>query len=487
MSLVLTLLLILTAPLVEAKNLYVNNSGSPACSNATTYANNDASNPWCLIGRAAWGSTNYAAPNTGEAAQAGDVVLVTAGTYTETGNIAGGRWDVVLNPANSGSSGNVITFRGVGAVYIRLATTTLGPMIGCDSRNYIVWDHFIIDDTYGNSMYDTGPVVFHVANYCQLINSEVLGHNDLLTYQAGHVTYTANYPVIRLEATTFITVKNNTIHRVHNRNTGSGGENDEGIQTYDTDDAIIEHNEIYDCGQAIGVKGDSPAQLRNIVRYNYIHGNGWGGIRVQVADDTLIHQNVVVSSGRGLMNGHGVSNRSRFVNNTLYGNTYGVRPMNADFVDAHFKNNIIIGGTYAIYDHNQANPSAHSMTFDRNFYNGASSAHARYNDDFGGVNISFATWQGTYSEDTNGVNGTDPLFVNGGGSFALATDFKLQGASTALTLGRVVESIGGTNGDTIPAGAYITGNEEIGIETGATSNRRFSPAFLRRASYEVEP
>lgn len=483
----LGLVLALASTLAEAKTLYVDTATG---SDATTYANNDINNKWATIERAAWGSNVYASPNTAQAAQAGDTVLITAGTYTvASGNTgtSGARWLVALNPANSGASGNPITFRGVGTVEIRLANTIRGPMIGCDSRNYIVWDHFKIDDTFGGSQYDTGPVVFHIANACQLINSEVLGHNNLSNYANGDATYTANYALVRLEVTTNMTVKNNTIHRAHNRATGSGGENDDCIQTYDTDDATIENNEAYDCGQAIGIKGDSPAQLRNIVRYNYLHDNFWGGIRVQVADDTKVYQNIVVNSGRGLMNGHGVSNRSRFVNNTVYGNLYSVRLMNPDFIDANFKNNIEINATYHIQDHNTANPAAQSITFDRNLYNGASSAHARWNDNGGGVNISFATWQGTYSQDTNGISGSDPLFVNAGGSFALATDFKLQGGSPALTLGRVVESIGGTDGDTIPAGAYITGNETIGVEAATADNRRFSPAFLRRVSVEVEP
>ena len=51
------------------------------------------------------------------------------------------------------------------------------------------------------------------------------------------------------------------------------------------------------------------------------------------------------------------------------------------------------------------------------------------------------------SDDVNGVNAA-------GGNFHLDT------GSPAETLGRVVGSIGGTNGDT--AGAYITGSETIG-------------------------
>jgi len=64
----------------EAKDLYVNNSGSPACSDSTSYAANDSAHPWCTIGRAAWGSLDPNGHNAAEAAQAGDTIRIAAGT-----------------------------------------------------------------------------------------------------------------------------------------------------------------------------------------------------------------------------------------------------------------------------------------------------------------------------------------------------------------------------------------------------------------------
>lgn len=48
---------------VEAKDLYVDGSSG---SDSTTYANNNANNPWRTIGKAAWGSTNRNGPNSGD-------------------------------------------------------------------------------------------------------------------------------------------------------------------------------------------------------------------------------------------------------------------------------------------------------------------------------------------------------------------------------------------------------------------------------------
>ena len=64
--------------------------------------------------------------------------------------------------------------------------------------------------------------------------------------------------------------------------------------------------------------------------------------------------------------------------------------------------------------------------------------------------------------DCNSIT-ANPLFVN-----IDAHDFRLQSASPALTLGRTITEIHGSSGQTIPAGAYIDGNEIIGTD-GALS------------------
>lgn len=465
------LLILFVASQADAKNLYVNNSGSPACSDATTYAVNDTANPWCTIGRAAWGNASYAAQNASQAAAAGDTVLVTAGIYSEgTGGntVAGGaRWTVLLNPANSGTSGNLLTFRGVGDVYIRMINTIRGPMIGCSSKNYIVWDHFIIDDYYGGSVADTGPVAFHIATGCQLINSEVLGHSG--SYYWGYATFNNNYRLVGIEPASFITVKNNRIHRAQD-GVNPGGENEAGIMAYSMDDTIIEHNEIYDVGVGVFLKGEpvTTTMERNRIRYNLIYNANHVGVRVLDGSDNLVYQNIIKGSNAGVRIGFDDPDRTRVVNNTIYDTTSGFVPQDDNMVDTHFKNNLVVGVTSdrAIYGLT-AVIGTQSMTLDRNMYYNVSPFA-----DYDGPTYTFATWQGTYGYDLNSVNGTDPQFVNAAGG-----NFRIQNA-TALTLGRVVESIGGTNGATIPVGAYITGNEVIGLETstssaGVTGNIRF--------------
>ncbi len=81
-----------------------------------------------------------------------------------------------------------------------------------------------------------------------------------------------------------------------------------------------------------------------------------------------------------------------------------------------------------------------------------------------GSNMSHATWAGTSGiSDTNSIT-TAPTFVN-----AAADDFRLaSNGQTALTQGRVpavMNGLIGATGDTIPLGCYITGSEEIGLES----------------------
>lgn len=460
--------------------LYVNSAtGDDSRSYAT--AQNSAT-PWATIARAAWGSTSYGSPNASAAAQAGDTVLIAAGTYTEYGsttNDSESKWRVALNPANSGTSGNPITFRGVGNVYIRLQTTIYGPMIGAQNRDYIVWDNFEIDDTYGGSASDFGPVAFAAnSNYCQLINSTVQGHNG--SYNNGRATFGGNYRLIGLEDAHNITIKNNSISRALSTDGSAGEQNEAGVMGYDCTYITIEHNEFSNCGCAVFVKGAHAPDVQTnwTIRYNRVT-TCLHGIRVLTGDDCDIYQNIVHDNTEtGLYAGFGEALRSQWVNNTIYNCPRGIVLQDDGLAGGlnaiHFYNNLVVGsgagGGGAIYNWSAGALADVDASFTRNFYY-SNSTH--FNGEGIGA-INFATWQGTHSKDVDGVNGTDPQFTNAaGGNFHIAN-------ATALVTGRVVESVGGTNGATIPVGAYISGTEEIGIESGGGGATvvNLGPAFL---------
>ena len=429
----------------DAKTLYVNSTNG---NDATSYVDNNENNPWRTIGRAAWGSTSHASPNANQAAQAGDIVLIASGIYWESGSSSGNRFTVSLNPANNGTATNRITFRGVGLVYIRMNAGYRGGMIGCNGRNYITWDNFQIDDYYGGSTSDTGPVVFSGnCQHCQIINSDIKGHAG--SYYHGYPTFGGNYRGISLEPAHNTIIRNNRIHQF------TGGQNEAGIMAYDSNDNVIENNEIYNNGQGVFIKGVHPGstQARNIIRYNILRDN-YSGIRALGAEDTKVYQNIILnSSNMALWAGFSTSTRSRFVNNTVYGNARGIVAQGIELIDVQFHNNIVVNTAEgAIYNWEFPSPASQNISFNRNLYYNNTN-HATYD------RITFSQWQATYAKDINGMV-SNPLFIDPANS-----NFRLQANSPARTLGIDILDINGngSTSDQIPAGAYITGNETIGL------------------------
>lgn len=434
----------------EAKTLYVNGATG---NDATTYEANSATSPWRSIGRAAWGSTSYTSPNASQAARAGDVVEVAAGIYWETGNPSGGRFTVSLNPANSGTATNPITFRGVGDVFVRMQRGFRGGMIGCDNRSYIVWDNFEIDDYYGGSTSDTGPVVFTGnARHCQLINSTVKGHPG--SYYHGYATFGGNYRGVSIEPAHNIVIRNNVIHDFR------GGQNEAGVMLYDSNDNLIENNLLYNNGLAVFVKGvhSGATQARNVIRRNVVRNNN-SGIRGLAFEDGLVYQNVVYNnSDVGLWIGFSDARRSRWFNNTLVNNGRPIVAQGTELVDVQVLGNIVASSPYAHYNWTNDGPSQQSVAYNRNvYYNNA--RHAYYES---GRTITFADWQSTYRMDVNGVT-ANPMFVN-----SSAGDFRLQSGSPVRSI--AVDALdlngNGSTSDLIPAGAYVTGSEVIGPMAG---------------------
>ena len=437
----------------DAKTLYVNGATG---NDATTYEANSATSPWRTIGRAAWGSTSYTSPNASQAARAGDVVQIAEGIYWETGDPNGGRHSVSLNPVNNGTATNPIIFRGMGNVYVRMQLGFRGGMIGCAGRSYIIWDNFEIDDYYGGSTSDTGPVVFsNSASHCQLINSTVKGHPG--TYYHGYPTFGGNYRGISIEPGNFIVIRNNVIHDFR------GGQNEAGVMLYDSNDNLIENNLFYNNGVAVFVKGLHPGftQSRNVIRRNVVRDNN-SGIRGLDFEDGRVYQNVIYNnSGVGLWIGFGAARRSMWVNNTLFNNGRPVVAQGTDLVGVQFLGNIVASSPYAHYNWTNDVPTQQDVVYNRNVYfNNA--RHAYYES---GRTITFADWQTTYRMDVNGVS-TNPMFVN-----PSTGDFRLQSGSPVRSLAVDMLDLNGNGSttDLIPAGAYVTGNEVIGPLTGTPS------------------
>ena len=505
MRYLLALIMLMAASAAEAKSLYVNNSVT--CSDTTVaYADNTAGNPWCSLTRALRGaSAAWATTSAAQAAQAGDIVYVIAGTYAAPvgPTLSSPLTNIIYNPVNSGSSGNPITIEAVGTVVLTHALTK-NPLIGGADVDYIIWKGFTINEANAASTSDTGPVVFFHCDNCEAHNLVVDGNGDAADGRAD------NHPGIRVEGSVTVVVKN---CRISNFTTsGVNASNGAGIQVYNSKGLTFEHNEISGSGagiffKAIGFNGPTVTEsqwsdMQDVVRYNLLHDN-WYGIlhhrHFHTASTVyvLIYQNIVYS-GVGTANAcfvlqtftvqsgqtHDGPSNGRWVNNTCYNASRGFHFVGgvtfADVSNNLLKNNLISTTTYGIQSDNGTGlPQSYELDrleFTRNWY------YSYTTFEQWGSNKTFATFQSTYTgQEADTTVGTDPQFVN-----AAANNFHLAGGSPALTAGRVVHSIGGNDGDTIPVGAYITGSETIGIETGTSTPTIFNPTInLRRSELEI--
>jgi hypothetical protein len=466
---VFILTFICIATYAHAKTLYVN----PAIGNDTTaYAVNSANSPWATIGRAAWGSASRVSPNSSQAAQAGDRVLIAAGTYAVAGT--GSRYTPAYNPVNSGTSGNPITFEAVGIVTLTLSSSR-GPVIGAYNVNYITWKGFTIDEATAPSTPDTGPAVLWSTTGSSIENCIIDGN--------GNPGYGDNHNGIRLEGAYLCTVKNNRIYDVTTSVVST--QNGAGIMTYYSGGILIENNEISGCGTGVFLKANTTPTypdangLRswNTISKNYIHDCSTGITlhRTHQTDQLQkITQNILqnINGDFGAIkvwsfgDAESDPNNVKVVNNTIVDSLYAfwLSDLIANTTNNIFWNNIVYksSSTGSIVRINHAEASYNGIApanadFEHNLY---------YNSPYQATgeavaSLSLATWKATYGQDSSSPAAitNNPLFV----SYA-TNNFKLQAGSPALILGIDILDLdrdGATN-DTIPAGAYITGNEIIG-------------------------
>lgn len=463
----IVLMLVAGTPLsAAAKVLYVDRANG---NDSVSYANNSATNPWASIGRAAWGSTNRNSPNTSEAARAGDLVIVRAGTYTTTG--ANSRILPAYNPANSGSSGSPITFQAEGTVVLTYSGG-VGPVIGSLERTFITWKGFTINEVNAPSTPDTGPVVVWDSRGSSIENCTIVGR--------GNIQREDNYPGIRIEASMDILIRGNRVSNFH------PGDNSPAIQLYRSGRIIMEHNEFTNVGTGINIKGTAEEQWNDwmIVRFNLMHGlaaNADGVKTYRIGDPPYIYiyQNVFRDWAGSALTIHQWESDSwsaprnvKFFNNTVDGLAAGIKIKNnpnPSVVGANdFTNNLITNNSRAITfeDVNPSTVTAANYRWYRNtYFNNPMHAGEIAN------GSSLSSWMGS-GRDANSVT-ANPQYVN-----LAANDFRLQPSSPARTTGRAVFGVGGAAGATIPAGAYITGNEVIG-PGGAGTASPTAPTNLR--------
>ena len=438
----------------EAKNLYVNGATG---NDTVTYTNNSQANPWRTIGRASWGSTNRSSPNPSEAAQAGDTVYITAGTYNASDG-SGQRYIPAWNPVNEGTAGNYITFQGVGTVTLQ-STNNTGPVIGSNNRDYIKWDNFYIDEANVNTTRDSGPVVAWGASgdrvqYVEFSNIEIKGK---AVAWAG-----TNHSAIRFVNASNSTVRNCKIYG----NTNSAGVpyNSPAIQFYWADNILIENNEIFNNGAGIQIKHQNEGPIT--VRYNLIYDNLHSGVIIMgtIGEEAVmgtVYQNVLRDNGFAGISWWGYPtgpDNFRVVNNTIDSNVNGFFFDNCGTFDNNLTQNNI-----ATNSSNYALKSS-SCSFDNT---DILHKHNMYNTygtfvEMNWTDYTFTTWKSTFTQDSANPasQNVNPQYFN-----ESANDFRLSPSSPARNAGIEILDLDndGSTTDFINLGAYITGNEQIGI------------------------
>ena len=456
----------------DDSNTYIQNNGTRTC--------------WQTIGRAAWGSSNRSSPNPGEAAAAGDTVLIAPGTYDFSGTV-GNRLTPIYNPANEGTPGHAITFQAVGRVVLTAADAS-SPVIGAYDRDYIKWSgpftmsacgenpiNSIDDCPPGTvaSTPDTGPVVCWLSAGCWFEGLVISGH--------APINYADNWSAIRFQNSTGGMARNNDIRDftrapVFNHNQTA-------FTLYGTSDTTIEHNFCSNTGAMVYFKdtGSANAQFGNIVRYNRcanVHELvAWShASRGSTEGRNFTYQNIGenVETGFALL---GTINDDIFNNVISTISQSAVQISTADnLMGVRVFNNIFVTSVaFMVSSTNGPMPADSRADLEHNVYH-------LFRMFYGGTdgNRSFASYQERFADQDQdspvSLNG-DPLFVSpGAGDYRLCVGpgvpaVECSDASPALTLGVDIGDLDadGLTNDPVPAGAYITGTECIGLESTCPS------------------
>ena len=278
-----------SAHIAAAATYYVDNSGSPACSNSPT--NGSTSNPWCTI---MYGVGHISS---------GDTLYVKAGSYMENVTING--------PAGTASGSTMIRTYPGQAVTITGAGVNSGRVRIADT-SYITYDGFTITNFNQGLFVDNSHyisvqniAVHHVgqegigvhlnSSYVTIQNSTI--HDTRQWQYNGEGIYIGHGSTASLDNTNHVTIRNNTIYNVK----------DEGVELKSgTHDCVVEGNTIYQAlldpaysGSGAGAievsESNNGNQVWNsnpnhIVRNNRVHDTKMG---IRAGTGVTVYNNVI--------------------------------------------------------------------------------------------------------------------------------------------------------------------------------------------------
>lgn len=373
----------------------------------------------------------------------------------------------------------------------RIAVNRMGWNINLDGESYVNWLNIKTYCIYRWLEYAAPPG--HSVNYitwtsCTMWYGEFAiiffrNNSTFFTFDNCDIRWARNGICVSPWApgsTHDWTIKNCLIRDIGVR---SGDSDAHAVGVQSTYNAVVESNEMVNCGTTICFYLSGGEEVKdNVIRWNYVHdahelgganGNGiamtlggnqtlnsgtgnkiYGnivarcvsGIRSQYHDEVEIYNNVVIDSD---------------VDNYLI-NRYDFR------VKAKLRNNVSYFSSWAADQHHiyyRTGDRANSyIDSDYNcFYPVDSNDCFRYDDEFASsVEYTFAEWQAlsypNHVFDLNSIT-SDPAFVNAGGSFLLDTDFQIPTDSPCKDAGTTSIASFDYWGTGIPEGA----NPDIGV------------------------
>lgn len=258
-------------------------------------------------------------------AQAGNVVLFRAGTYTGTSPndpTFSDNFSCVWTPTNVGTSVNPIVFMAENAgssnpsLYSKLEHTAASDDVGaallCD-RDYVQFIGFYINGADALLIADSGHVILQ--NQGSVVRDfYVDGHM--------HSTFTTpqdNASFVRIEGAQDCHVRGSYVTGHGN---GQSHHNGSAVITYDAVDCRVYNNTIVDSDGGIYFKGAATFQTGNWAYRNLIINSNTIGIEFgvnQSGNRGKAYQNVIIGANLGIDYGRTSAVDVDIVNNTIYG------------------------------------------------------------------------------------------------------------------------------------------------------------------------
>ena len=361
------------------RTLYVAKTGSDSNSGTAT-------SPFLTINKAR------------SAAKAGDVVLVRAGTYLETGGGAG----VYINTGYSGAAGAPITYRGYPGETVVIDGSAGGGSTVYITASYLNFTGFRITGAHGTGWAVNG-------SHLRLADCELDNNNVANPASSGAGVNIQN-------VCTDVKVLGNKIH--HNGSTTL----DHGLYIKGNAMEIgwneVHHNfgygiHLYDANSLVYTNAD--------VHSNVVYSNGLSGILVSSgASGARVYNNISYNNTQaGIVLLYNPT-QTRILNNTVHGNGSGsyYQIWVSTSTDTVLSGNVLTGASSLMLN---VETAATGFSADYNLYGSSATGSFKLH----GTRYGLQAYQQASSQDAHST-AADPQYVN-----ASAADFHIQSSSAA--------------------------------------------------------